>query len=294
MSAIRSRAPLAALLLTLAAVCCRPAQADEAARPAKDSSLSLVPADAAFYTAGLRWKEQAERFTRSRAYKALRALPTVKKAYDEAMKGAKAEGGPYAMLDKFGKSDLGKDLFQIAHEAVSDEAFLFGGAGWLDFFRVLAAVNQAQTVGTYGALLTGGNPNSGQGREILRALTKNKGMIKVPDMVLGFRLATPAKADKLLDKVGKIAVGLTIGMKELEDRIETKKLAGGKFITVQLEGSQIPWEMVPFADLEEKKGEFDDLVATLKKAKLTVALGVTGNYLLLSIGEGTKDLEAFA
>src|SRR5262245_22631200 len=129
MSVFRTRALLAALLLTLAAASCRLADAAEPT-PAKDSSLSLIPADASFYSAGLRWKEQVDLFYNSRAYKALRSLPTVKKAYEDIMKDAKKEGGPLKQLETFSKSDLGKDIVQIATEAASDEMFLFGGPGW--------------------------------------------------------------------------------------------------------------------------------------------------------------------
>lgn len=295
MSAVRSRALLAALILGLLAVSHRPLAADEAAKPAaggvKGTSVGLVPADASFYTSGLRWREQVDLFTRSRAYKALRALPSVKKLEAEVM-GKLKEDGPAKMVQGFFRSPLGKDLVEIATEAVSEETFVYGGAAWNDFFKLLAAINQAQTAGTYGALFSGGDPNTGQGRAILRALTKNKGMIKIPDLVIGFKVATPKRAEKRLAEIGKIVELFTGGVKELEDKLTTKKVAGGDFLTLELDGSQVPWDTIPLADLEEKKGEFDGLVADLKKKKFTAAVGVTGGYLLLSLGETTKGLES--
>ncbi|NBO92977.1 MAG: hypothetical protein EBV06_11800 [Planctomycetia bacterium] len=294
MSALRSRALLVALILTLTAASQRPVWGQAPAKPAKDSSLAYVPADAAFFAAGLRWKEQIDLFYRSRSYKALRSLPSVKKAYDEAMKAGKGDGGPLSLLEGFTKSDLAKDIIQIVTEAGSDEMFVFGGSNWNTLLQLLTAVNQAQTVGTYGALLSGKDPNTSQYRAILRALQKNTKLVGIPESVIGFRLATPNKADKLIDQLAKIGIGLTIGVKELEDRIQTKKIAGGKFLSVDLDGSQIDWNMLQIGDLEEKKGEFDGLIADLKKVKLNASVGVIGNYLLVSVGSTTKELEAFA
>src|SRR5262245_59898361 len=67
----------------------------------KDTSLSVVPGDVAFYNSSLRMKEQLEIFYKSKAYKALRNIPFVKKAYKEAMEKMKEKGGPMEAYEKF-------------------------------------------------------------------------------------------------------------------------------------------------------------------------------------------------
>src|SRR5437870_12813602 len=48
-----------------------------AADPAADTSLALVPADAAFYGTSLKLGEQFDRFTQSNAFARLKGLPAV-------------------------------------------------------------------------------------------------------------------------------------------------------------------------------------------------------------------------
>src|SRR5262249_8041662 len=155
--------------------------------------------------------------------------------------------------------------------------------------EVIHIVNSAQQFAPLQAALSGGDPNKAQGRSILRALLKNKALIKAPDLVIGFRLATPKKAEKLLDKAEKILNGLGVGQKEWEDRLKSKKVGTGKFMVLEMDGSQLPLKDADLSEIEEKKGEFDDLIKHVEKSKLTVAVGVSGNYLLLSVGEQTKD-----
>jgi len=294
MSAICSRAWLAVVLFVGLLAGSQPPAGAAEAKPAKDSSLAQVPADAAFYTSTLRMKEQVELFYNSRAYKAIRALPSVKMAYDQAWEQLKQNTGGFD-LEEFLKSDLGKQLSNLLLEAGSDEIFVFGSKQWTDFFRGFARISQVQTTGTYAALLGGGDPNTGQLRAILRALQQNKAQLQIPGLVVGFKLATPDKAARLLKQGTTILEGLAAGMKEIEDRLKTKKIGGSEFLVVELDGSLIPWEEAEnnLKDLEEQKGEFKPLLDHLKKMKLTVAVGVSGNYLLLSLGESATDLEAF-
>ncbi|MFQ3650978.1 MAG: hypothetical protein SNJ75_11645 [Gemmataceae bacterium] len=295
MSAACSRGYLAAVLLTGLLAVSQPTIRAAEAKSAKDSSLAQIPADAAFYTSTLRIKEQVELFYTSRAYKAIRALPSVKMAYDQVREQLKQNLGGGFDVEGFLNSDLGKEISGLLTEAASDEIFIFGGKQWGEFFRTFSLVSQAQTSGTYAALLAGGDPNTGQMRAILRALRQNKAQLRIPGLVIGFKLATPDKATKLLKKGSTILEGLAAGVKEIQDRFKVKKIGGGEFMVVELDGSLIPWQEAENAlkDIEEKKEEFKELLDHLKKMKLSAALGISGNYLLLSIGETTSDLEAF-
>jgi flavodoxin len=282
-----------ALLTTYFVVTQHPAQAADP-QPAKATSLAMIPANATFYTSTLRLKEQIDLFYKSRAYKTLRSMPSVKQAYDQVMAQLKdSDGGSTEMIEQFMQSELGKKVTDVLTEAASDEIFAFGGGQWSNFMRLLAQVNQAQTAGSYGAMLQGSDPNVGQGRAILRTLMKNRAQLKVPELVIGFRLATPDKASKLLKQAAVIAEGFAAGQQEIEDRFKVKKIGDGEFMTLELDGSLIPWEQVDLTEVEEKRDEFKDLIDHIKKMKLTVSLGVSNNYLLLSLGESTKDLEAF-
>ena len=72
-----SRLLAVALTVTLAA------GPTSAADPAADTSLALVPADAAFYSASLKLGEQWDRFVQSNAYTKLKALPALQAGLEQ-------------------------------------------------------------------------------------------------------------------------------------------------------------------------------------------------------------------
>jgi hypothetical protein len=65
-----------------------------AAAPKYGNSLDLVPADAAFYSASLRLREQFDIITKSNAWAKLKNLPSVQMAWQLAQFGLNQPGGP--------------------------------------------------------------------------------------------------------------------------------------------------------------------------------------------------------
>src|SRR3954469_9926553 len=67
-----------------------------------DTSLSFIPADAAFYGSSLRNKGQGKLFLHGNAYKSLRNLPLVKMGHAKLMEKLKEEEqSPLKMYEKF-------------------------------------------------------------------------------------------------------------------------------------------------------------------------------------------------
>src|SRR4051812_37019791 len=90
----RLRALLTAVSAALVVACLWPAPAPAADPAAKTgTSLDLVPADAAFYTASLRNREQLDAVLKSKAYAALRELPAVKEALGKVQEEWKKDKG---------------------------------------------------------------------------------------------------------------------------------------------------------------------------------------------------------
>ena len=63
-----------------------------------------------------------------------------------------------------------------------------------------------------------------------------------------------------------------------------------EFLTLNLDGSMVPWDEIPFKDFEQKPGEFDEVVKRLKQLKLTFSVGIRGKYLLLGFGPSAEHL----
>ena len=127
---------------------------------------------------------------------------------------------------------------------------------------------------------------------MLQSLSANADRLKFPDFVIGFKLTKtrPAVLAKLLD--GALQVAGKQLPPPLQGRLKKTSINGGDVHSLTLDGSLVPWEMVPFAQLEDQPGQLDKLRKRLKEMKLTISLSVRENYLLFSVGEGTGGLQA--
>ena len=116
------------------------------------------------------------------------------------------------------------------------------------------------------------------------ALAENPKKIKFPDLVIGFKIKEANKAEAQIKRLESLAEALASGQPLLQGRIKRVKVGDSRFLTLSLDGSMIPWDQLPWQDLEEKEGEFEGVRKSLKKLKLTISLGVREDYLLLSLG----------
>lgn len=256
------------------------------------TGLSLVPADAAGFAALLRNREQVELFYKSNAYRTLRDLPAVKEAYKKAMDnlGEGKESGPLAMFRKWRQAKENKELLAVLTQAVSDEVFVYLGADWLDQIKVLNGMNSAGQTGMFQAMLSGENPNKGQARGMLRYLQENRSKLKIPALVFGFRLKGSEQAENQLKRLETLLEGLAENVEQAKGRFKRTKVGGTSYLTLDLDGSLIPWDDINFKDLEVKKEEYEELIAHAKKMTLTISLGVQGNYLLFGLTSSAKEL----
>src|SRR4051812_48366515 len=84
------------------------------------SSLALVPADAAFYSAGLRYGEQMQIFLNSKAWARLRDLPAIQNGWQAFRTQYDAEGGPFAMVRQAIEQPENRELLALLQDAVSE------------------------------------------------------------------------------------------------------------------------------------------------------------------------------
>jgi hypothetical protein len=281
--------PLAALV-ALAALLAAPAAAPAEPPKLADSSLALVPAKASFYNASLRNREQLDAFLKSNALAKIRALPFVKTGLD-SLHGADS---PVAPLVHFFHAAENRELVAVLAEMASDEVFLAGGSDFGSFVQLMVSLNGAIQGGRLQALFAGqfqpAEVNKVAAQAMLKALADDADKIVAPDLVIGFRVATPAAALAQLDKLETLLRKQTDGVPALKGRLTRGKLGGGDYLTLTLEGKQVPWDDLPLRGLEPEKGDFDKLIARLKKLTLAVSVGVRGPYVLVASGPDTKAL----
>ncbi|MBI1916167.1 MAG: hypothetical protein HYS12_15750 [Planctomycetes bacterium] len=273
------------LLFSLAALAlfappARPADVDKVA-----GSLKLVPADAEVYSVMLRNAEQWKAITSSKAWKKLTEMEAVQMVWQEAQKQLNDPKNP---LGQFLKAKENQELLDLLADMVSSEIFFYAPAGFSDFLALMSAMQAAQYKQSFAPLFGGGQPTpEDQFHAILTAFKEQKDKFKAPNFVWGFRLEDTKRAKAQLGRLEKLLGDLVDQVPPLKGRFKTTEVGGNRFLTLTFDGKMVPWDDIPFNRIEKKAGEFDDLVKKLKELKLTIALGLRGEYLLLSVGEST-------
>ncbi len=160
--------------------------AEEASLPA--GSLKLVPEKVAFYTTMLRCREQIEAIAKSRAWAKLMAMPVVKTGLEMFHKEFSEEGN-LAILYNLYQQEENKQLVALLGEMFSDEVFVCGGQDWEGVTEVLQGTAGAVYNGMVKAMAQGQAGNSEVlGRTLLEFLAENTQKLKIPDLVIGFKI----------------------------------------------------------------------------------------------------------
>lgn len=290
---MRLRPRPAALAAAVALFVVAPAGAADP-KPA-DTALGKVPADAAYFRSALRLGETVETIAKSRAWKEVWAEPQVQKLWEQAKAGFEAGEGPFAALKQFLSDPANADLPALALDAVSNEVFVYAGAGAGDAVALMQEMQGGMQFGRAFNQFFGQNGEdraTAQARAALQALAEKPERIKAPELVVGFKVSDPAKVAAQLKRLDPVvADALKDG--PLAGRSKRAKVGGDDFLLLNLDGSLVPWDMLPLAQFEEKEGEFGPLLERLKKLTLTVAVGVRQGYLLVAVGPSAEHLAKF-
>jgi hypothetical protein len=259
-----------------------------------DSSLGLIPADAAYYSAMLRNREQFDAVAKSKAWARITQLPLYQMGL--AMLKQQYAGPNLAPLREWMEQEENRELLQMLTDAVSTEIFCYGAGDWVEFVDLYTQLTRAQQFGPFQQLLK--DPKDQQAlslapyRAMLRVLARNPGKVKFPDFVMGFKIKDAKKAEAQVQRLETLLNGLVAQAGPiLEGRVKREKVGTGNFLTFRLDGEMVPWDQLPWQNIEEAAGEFDGVVKSLKALKLTFAVGVRDDFLLVSIGAGTGGLK---
>jgi hypothetical protein len=253
----------------------------------ESTSLKFVPADAAFYASSLRMKEQYDAFIKSNAFKRLKSMPVVQMALAKIKE----------QLDKpqvagFLAQPDNQELLKLLGEMFSQEVFIVGDQQFSELQALFAQVSNAGQIAQLEAVLGGNLQGGARGPyDYIKALDKNRAKLKCPSLVIGFKVAGADRAKTQLARLQAVIEGALAAQPELKKRFRKTTIAGSEYLTLELDGSLIPWDKAPIAAFESKPGEFDKLVAHLKTLKLAVTIGLRGKHLLLAIGETNDHLK---
>jgi hypothetical protein len=190
------------------------------------------------------------------------------------------------------ESPEGKESVAIIKEMVADEVFLYGGDEVTEWLQLVMEASTIQRQARAEAAESDEEMDDVAMKKLLDIFEEREGDFNVPTMVLGFRVKDTDRAKEHLDVVqGHLRNLLDDKQPELAAHLQREQIADHEFLTLQLEGSMIPWdkfrEDVDADDMEA----YERLQTIVNKKTAVVALGVVGEYILLSVGESNDHLE---
>ncbi len=296
------------------------------------SGVTVAPADAAFFSATLRSRQQFDALVASNAYKSIRALPGLKRALDSLEEQRTMPGSPLAMIETFMQLPENEQALDLLRDMVSSDTFVYGEPSCIPLIRLVRKLQQAQQAA--GLLAPDGigvdfdfeveledveeaddaaaprapagivpvrladaaeqlSPEQLQKRLAAEALVDNVELIVVPDVVWGFKTTKPEAGVSQLKRLEVLAKLVVQTNPDLADSLARKKIGDGEFVTFTLDGSRLPWNDLR-DQLADDVGDVDGLDAVfdrLESLELVVAVGLIGDWVVLSLGDSTDHLQ---
>jgi hypothetical protein len=255
-------------------------------------SLRTVPADAAYYSASLRLKEQLDLFLESKAYRKLMEIPLVQIGKMAIV--SQWQQSPMPGVQEFREyieSPEGQEGVAVLKEMFSDEVYLYGGGDVAEWIELFMELNSIQRTAQLEARTSGREPGSVIAERMRELFEERADDFSVPTLVFGFRVKNADQAKHQLDAVHGLVRNLLDKQRpELSAHLQRDEIAGKEFLTLRLDGSMIPWDELREDADELDPEEFNKWRDLLSKKTLAVALGVVDEFVLLSVGNSTDHL----
>lgn len=289
---------VASTFALLASIVTVPACAADLAEQAH--SLRKVPADSAFYSASLHMKEQWDAFLKSNAYGKLMQVPVLQLGKMQATFYWQQSTDPtITQLREYIDSPAGEDAVAVIQEMMSDEVFAYGGNDIIDWLKFAMEMNSAASrINIQVEDDDGGEPAPKATTEMFKKITdKFRSELSVPTFVMGFRIKDTDRAKRELDEIHSLLRNvLDENQPEIAAKIAREQVGGHEYLTLRLDGSMIPWDAIREENAEGDASEVEEeqlrsLKEAISQKTLVVALGVSDEFVLFSVGASTDHLE---
>jgi hypothetical protein len=254
-------------------------------------SLRWIPADAAFYASMLHTREQIEAVGRSRAWATLKGLPLVQALWKKGMDQIRKPDSPLASLWQLYQLPENQQLLQMLADMGSEEIFVYGDKNCAEFAQLASQISNGVRFGPAFFQLSGQAKGVDSGKlqalSVLKTLSANLEHLRVPDLVMGFKISDPSRAETQIKRLEKLLEGMAQENPQYKGRLKRERIGGGDFVTVALDGRLVPWDRISFEDIETEAGQFDKLREKLKDLKMTLSVGIKDQYLIVTVGESS-------
>ncbi|HQR09632.1 MAG TPA: hypothetical protein PLN21_22610, partial [Gemmatales bacterium] len=267
----------------------KPAQPTTNANILQTTALRLAPADSSFFSTSLRLKERLMGLWNTKAVQQIWKTPLVQAGWSEITKNFEQQAGP---VTGFMEQKENKELLQLLLDMASEECFMLGGPTLPKFLTTAGEIFGASYLGAIGnSFNPGADRTTAQLHAALTALKENINELKIPDVVVGFRVPDAKVAQRQVARLAVLLNAAALAVPQLTGNVKSQKINQFNLTTITLDGAKMPWDKIPWNNIEEDPGEFNDLIAELKKLKITISIGYFEGYVVLGFGESIKFLE---
>lgn len=284
--------------------------------------VEIVPADAAYFSATLRIREQYDLIVNSNAFATIRRLPAVTRALASLDDQRMTPGNPLGMVDGFLQAPENQQALDLLADMVATDTFLYAEPSCIRFLRLVQKLQAAQQrtafgggAGGLGGLpgLPGGNDGADADEDdddadrnqmlaLLQAAAANLELVVLPDLVWGFTTTKPEAARAQLARLEALATFAAQTTPDLADTVARKKVAGGDFVTITIPARVVTPQLdaaVAELGLDEDAADgraaaVDKLLKRLRGLDLVIAIGLVGDRVILSIGDSLDHLDKLA
>lgn len=296
--------------------------------------VEIVPADAAYFSATLRAREQYDLIVNSNAFATIRRLPGVTRALASLDEQRMTPGNPLGMVDGFLQAPENQQALELLADMVATDTFVYAEPSCIKVLRLVQKLQAAQQGAAFGGRLRGGAggvgglgglpglPGGNDGADgddgdddeddedeernqavaLLKVAAANLDLVVLPDLVWGFTTTKPEAAKAQLARLEALATFAAQTVPDLAEAVARKKVAGGEFVTITLPARLVTGQLdeaVAELGLDENAADgrvvaIDKLLKRLRGLDLVIAIGLVGDRVILSIGDSLDHLDKLA
>lgn len=250
------------------------------------TALRLAPADCAYFTNSLKLKDRLLSLWNTKAAQQIWKTPLVQAGWIEVEKKWTEQSGP---VQGFLAQKENQELFQLLLDMTSEECFMMGGANLAPFTDLMSGIFSNMYAGSIISTFDPTHdPVTSRIRAVLEALQEDLENVKAPDIIIGFKVNDAKIAQRQLARLAVLLNTAALAVPQLTGNVKNEKIGTSSFTTVTLDGAKFPWELIPWSDVEDEAGEFNELKEHLKKVKIKLCVGYHEQYILFGVGESLE------
>ena len=256
------------------------------------TSIRLAPADADFYAATYRMKEQWASFVSGPVVRKLLDLPAVQENLEIFLDQWKNRDDNVANLRMVWENPNAKDAVKFATELVSEECFFLGDKNTGEFVRAYTRVISAINELAANELAVESLEDDSATNKLMNLWIDEVEKLTVPMMVMGAKCKDEELAITKVDQLEaslQLSMGFVPELAPVANSIKRIEDDRGSRLTVEFNGKMIPWDVLSSANLLDEE-IMEVLQNALNQKTIALTIGTLDGYFIVGISSKRGDL----